>query len=80
MRATKETKQKVNARMRNDRLLNICELFAAVRIGKLAVISIVVELGYRKVCATWAPKMITVKIRIRKKMPKNRPFRKSTAQ
>jgi len=46
--------------------LRICELFAAVRIGKLAVMSIVVEFGYRTVCATWAPKVITVEINLKK--------------
>jgi len=56
--------------MRNDRVFKVCELFAAVRIGKLAVISIVVELGCRKVCAMWAPKMIAVEISIRKKCRK----------
>ena len=60
--------------MRNDRLFKICELFAAVRIGKLAVISIVVELGYRKFCAMWEPKMIAVEIRIRKKCRKIFPL------
>jgi len=53
--------------MRDDCLFKICDLFAAARIGKPAVISIVVELGYRTVCATWAPKMITVERKIKKK-------------
>ena len=47
--------------------MKTCELFAAVRNGKPAVMFIVVELVYRTVCATWAPKMITVEIEIKKK-------------
>jgi hypothetical protein len=50
--------------MRDERLFKTCELFAPVRIGKLAVMSIFVELGYRKVCASWAPKIITGEIKI----------------
>jgi len=60
--------------------LKTCELFVAVRNGKPAVMSIVVELVYRTVCATWAPKMINIEIKIKKEMPKTPPFRNSTAQ
>jgi hypothetical protein len=52
--------------MRYDSLLKIREIFAALTIGKPAVMSIVVKLGYRRVCATWAPKIITVEIKIKK--------------
>ena len=52
--ATKETKGQFNELMRDEHLLKICELFAAVRMGKLAVMFIVVEHVYRTVCATWA--------------------------
>jgi hypothetical protein len=54
--------------MRDDCLFKIRELFAAARTGKPAVMSIVVELDYRTVCATWVPKMITVEINILKKI------------
>jgi hypothetical protein len=66
LRAAKstETKEKVNVLMRDDCFFKICELFAAARIGNPVVMSIVVELGYRTVCATWAPKMITIEIKI----------------
>ena len=80
---TTENKEKGNAHMWDERLLKTCELFAAVRNGKPAVMFIVVELVYRTVCATWAPKMITVEIEIKKKkkeMPNTPPFRNSTAQ
>jgi hypothetical protein len=52
--------------MRYDSLFKIRELFAALTIGKPAVMSTVVKLGYRRVCATWAPKIITVEIKIKK--------------
>jgi hypothetical protein len=50
--ATMEPKEKVNALMRFEKLFKVCELFAAVKIGNPAVMSLVVELGYRTVRAT----------------------------
>jgi hypothetical protein len=49
--ATTETKVKFDALIRDDRRIT-SELCAAIGIGKL---------GYRKVCARWVPKMLTVK-------------------
>jgi hypothetical protein len=51
--------------VRDDRLFKICELYAAVKIGKPAVMSIVVELGYRTFCERLATKIIMVKIKIK---------------
>jgi phage antirepressor YoqD-like protein len=45
---TTETKDKVDALIRDDGCITTGELSAAVRIGKPSVITIIRELGYRK--------------------------------
>jgi hypothetical protein len=64
--------------MRDDRLFKICEFFTALTIGKPAFMSIAVKLGYRRICARWAPKIITVEMKIKKKL-KNHQCGNSTA-
>jgi hypothetical protein len=49
--ATTENEDKVDADVGDDRRITASELCAAVGIGKPAVMGIVRELGYRKVCA-----------------------------
>jgi hypothetical protein len=44
----------------DDRSITAGELCAATGTGKVAVMAIIRELGYRKVCARWVPKMLTV--------------------
>jgi hypothetical protein len=39
----------------------------AIRIGKPAVVTIIRELGYRKLCARWVPKMLTVELNTARK-------------
>ena len=73
-----ETKEEVSVHMWDDRLFKVFELFPAIRIGKPAVMSIVIELSCRTVCVTWAPKIITVEIL--KEIPKSRMCRNFTAQ
>jgi hypothetical protein len=58
---TTESKGKVDALVEDDHYIMTSELCIQTGIGKLAVIDTVRELGYRKVCATWVPKMLTVK-------------------
>jgi hypothetical protein len=58
--ATTENEDKVDADVGDDRRITASELCAAVGIGKPAVMGIVRELGYRKVCTTWVPKMLSV--------------------
>jgi histone-lysine N-methyltransferase SETMAR len=58
--ATTENKDKVDALIRDDRRITTSELCVAIWIGKPAVMAIIRELGYRKVCAKWVPKMLTV--------------------
>jgi hypothetical protein len=40
---------------------------AATGIGNPAVIAVIRELGYRKVCATWAPKILIVDTTLRER-------------
>jgi hypothetical protein len=60
MTATKETKDKVDVLIQDDCCITISELCTAMEIGKLAIMAIIRELCYRKVCAGWVPKMLTV--------------------
>lgn len=63
----------------NDRHIT-SELCAARGTGKPAVISIIRELGYRKVCATWVPKMRTAKQKTTRQKKKKKLCRISPAQ
>jgi transposase len=58
--ATMENKDKFDALIRDDHLITTSELCAAIGIGKPAVMAIIRKLGYRKVCAKWVTKMLTV--------------------
>jgi hypothetical protein len=54
-----ETKDKVDVLILSDCCIT-SELWAATGIGKLVVMAIIRELGNRKVCARWVPKMFNV--------------------
>jgi hypothetical protein len=55
-----ETKHKFNALIRDDHRITTSELCTATGTRKLAVMAIIRELGDRKVCARWVPKMLAV--------------------
>jgi hypothetical protein len=55
-----ETKGKVDMLIWDDRCITTSELCATPGIRKLAVMAIIREFGYRKVCSRWVPKMLTV--------------------
>jgi hypothetical protein len=50
---------KVDMLIKDDRRIT-SEVYATIGIGKMAVMAIIRELGYRKVCARWVSKMLTV--------------------
>jgi hypothetical protein len=56
-----ETKDKVDVPIRDDCHITTSELCAAIGVGKLVFMAIIRELGYRKGCTRWVPKMITFK-------------------
>jgi transposase len=59
--ATTETKEKVDALIRDDGRITSA-LCAATGIGKPVLMTIIRELGYREVCARWVLKMFTVEL------------------
>lgn len=58
--AMMETKDKVDALIRDDHRITTSELWASVGIGNMVIMAKIKELGYRKICASWVPKMLTV--------------------
>jgi hypothetical protein len=45
----------------NDCRITTSELYATIAMGKVGVMAIITELNYRKVCALWVLKILTVK-------------------
>jgi hypothetical protein len=55
-----ETEDKVDALIRDKLRITTGELYVEIGIGKPAVMAIIREIDYRKVCGMWASKMLTI--------------------
>lgn len=56
----RETKDRVDAMILNNRCITTCEMWAAIGIGKPAVVAIIREVGNNKICAKLVLKMVTI--------------------
>jgi hypothetical protein len=50
----------VDALIRDERRITTGERYVAIGIGKPAVMAIIREIDYKKVCGIWASKMLTI--------------------
>jgi hypothetical protein len=60
MAAIVEIKDRVDAMILNSCCITTCELWAAIGIGKLALMAIIREVGNKKICVKLVLKIITI--------------------
>lgn len=65
--STECNRAKVDDIIKEDRRVTVSEIAARLEIGHSAVQEMIQELGYRKVCACWVPRLLTTEHKVQRK-------------